>query len=263
MTAKILLVDDDKSVREVGLFNLRRAGYETVPAEGGLEALSLFSREDFDLVITDVKMPGISGIELVRRIHAMAPCLPIIVITAFGGMETALEAMREGACYFIAKPFGRAHLQLAVEKALGRRCLADEAEALQVPLSEVERGIVCVFPNRGGSLLLQSGLSVTDTASSQLKRNNNEKRGWDVKTVTVYRVDYVKRTRVPIGEVHERRKENRGGNYLSLLRLARKIYGKGPEDALHIAVDIREARRAWTPPDAFLPNPGEEYSSAG
>jgi CheY-like chemotaxis protein len=59
MTAKILLVDDDKSVREVGLFNLRRAGYETVPAEGGLEALSLFSREDFDLVITDVKMPGI------------------------------------------------------------------------------------------------------------------------------------------------------------------------------------------------------------
>jgi hypothetical protein len=84
-----------------------------------------------------------------------------------------------------------------------------------------------------------------------------------VKTVTVYRVDYAKKTKVPIGEIRERRKKTRGGNYLSLLRLARKIYGKGPEDALHIAVDIREARRAWTPPGAFLPNPGEEYSSAG
>ncbi len=167
MAAKILLVDDDKSGREVALFNLRKAGYETVPAEGGLEALSLFSREDFDLVITDIRMPGLSGLELVRRIHRMVPCLPIIVITAFGGMETAVEAMREGACYFIAKPFGRAHLQLAVEKVLGRRCLADEAEALQVPVSEVERGIVCVFPNRGGSLLLQSGRSAPEAAPSQ------------------------------------------------------------------------------------------------
>jgi DNA-binding NtrC family response regulator len=167
MAAKILLVDDDKSVREVALFNLRRAGYETVPAKGGMEALSVFSRENFDLVITDVRMPGISGIELVRRIHAKVPYLPIIVITAFGGMETAVEAMREGACYFIAKPIDRAHLQLAVEKVLRRRFLADEAEALQVPVSEVERGIVCVFPNRGGSLLLQSGNSVPEAASPQ------------------------------------------------------------------------------------------------
>jgi hypothetical protein len=66
-----------------------------------------------------------------------------------------------------------------------------------------------------------------------------------MKTVTVYRVDYVKKVRVPIGEVHERRKKDRGGNLLGLLRLARKTYGTDPEDALHIAVDNREARRAW------------------
>jgi hypothetical protein len=68
-----------------------------------------------------------------------------------------------------------------------------------------------------------------------------------MRTVTVYRVDYVKKTRIPIGEVQERRKKNRGGNLLGLLRLARKGYGTGPEDALHIAVDNREAwRHGWS-----------------
>jgi DNA-binding NarL/FixJ family response regulator len=86
----------------------------------------------------------------------MVPRLPIIVITAFGNMETAIEAMKEGACYFLAKPFEREHLLLAVEKALGGRCLTDEAETLEVHESEVKKGIVCVFPKRGGSLWLQS-----------------------------------------------------------------------------------------------------------
>jgi hypothetical protein len=82
-----------------------------------------------------------------------------------------------------------------------------------------------------------------------------------MRTITVYRVDYVKKTRIPIGKVRERRKKNRGDNLLGLLKLARKIYGTGPEDAIHIAVDTREARRAWMPRNAFLPNSGEEYSS--
>lgn len=169
MRRRILYVEDDPTGREVALFNLRRAGYDVTPTSDGQEALSRFSLEKFDLVITDVRMPGLSGLELVRRIHRMVPCLPIIVVTAFGEMETAVEAMRGGACYFLAKPFDRAHLQLAVEKVLGGRFLADEAEALQVPASEVERGIVCVFPNRGGSLSLQSGRSAPEAASSQVE----------------------------------------------------------------------------------------------
>ncbi|MEK6778796.1 MAG: hypothetical protein AABY80_03925 [Candidatus Deferrimicrobiota bacterium] len=66
-----------------------------------------------------------------------------------------------------------------------------------------------------------------------------------MRIVTVYRVDYVKKTRVQIGWVEERRKKDRGGNLLGLLRLARKIYGTGPDDAIHITVDSREARRAY------------------
>ena len=67
----------------------------------------------------------------------------------------------------------------------------------------------------------------------------------NMRTVTVYRVDYVKKTKVPIGEIWERRKKTRDGNLFGLLVLARKIYGKGPEDAFHIAVDYREARRVY------------------
>lgn len=167
MAIKILLADDDKSGREVALFNLLKAGYETVSAESGSEALFLFSRGDFDLVITDVRMPGLSGIELLRRIRKMAPDLPVIVITAFGDMETAMEAMREGACYFIVKPFERDHLLLAVEKALDRRRLAEEAETLKVPVGEAERGIVCIFPAQGGSLRMESGLSATNAVQGQ------------------------------------------------------------------------------------------------
>ena len=75
-----------------------------------------------------------------------------------------------------------------------------------------------------------------------------------MRTVTVYRVDYVKKTRVPIGGVQERRKKDRGGNLLGLLRLARKIYGTSPVDAIHIAVDNREA---WNTLQSI-----EEYPSA-
>jgi hypothetical protein len=85
-----------------------------------------------------------------------------------------------------------------------------------------------------------------------------------MRTVTVSRVDYVKKTRIPIGEVQERRKKNRGGNLLGLLRLARKIYGKSPEDALHIAVDNQEARRVWLELRWYnepVRRRGEEYSS--
>jgi hypothetical protein len=86
-----------------------------------------------------------------------------------------------------------------------------------------------------------------------------------MKTVTVYRLDHVKKTRVPIGGVQERRKKDRGGNLLGLLRLARKIYGIGPEDAIHIAVDNREARNTLQSieeyPSATPPVPSVAFHS--
>lgn len=157
MTMRVLFIDDDRAGREVVLFNLRKAGYDVVTASDGREGLSLFSPGKFSLLITDVKMPGISGIEVVRRVRSADPDIPVLVITAFGNMETAVEAMREGACYFLGKPFDRERLLLAIEEIFGRRCLAEEARGLRMPQNEVDREIVCVFPSKGGSVRLRTG----------------------------------------------------------------------------------------------------------
>jgi len=157
MTVQILFIDDDRAGREVVLYNLRKAGFEVTSASDGREGLSRFSPGKFDLVITDVKMPGISGIEVLRRVRSLDPDIPVLIITAFGNMETAIDAMREGACYFIAKPFDREHLLLAIEQILSRTTYVDEARELHVPRSEIDQSIVCVFPSRGGSMRLRAG----------------------------------------------------------------------------------------------------------
>jgi two-component system NtrC family response regulator len=146
MAGRILFIDDDVAGREVALFNLRKAGYEVVAASDGREGLAAFSPERFDLVVTDVKMPGISGIEVLRKVRAKAPDVPVLVITAFGNVETAVEAMKEGAYDFIGKPFHRDQLLLAVEKAHERRRLTAEVRDLRIRAGGVEREIVSVSP---------------------------------------------------------------------------------------------------------------------
>jgi len=144
VAGRILFIDDDRAGREVALFNLRKAGYEVAAASDGQEGLAAFSPEKFDLVVTDVKMPGVSGIEVLRRIRALAPDVPVLVITAFGNVETAVEAMKEGAYDFIGKPFHRDQLLLSVGKAFERRRLAAEVRDLRIRASGVAREIVSV-----------------------------------------------------------------------------------------------------------------------
>jgi len=144
MQGRILFIDDDRSGREVALFNLRKAGYDVTPAADGREGLDAFSTAPFDLVITDLKMPGVPGMEVLRKIRAGSPDVPVLVITAFGNVETAVAAMKEGAYDFIGKPFHRDQLLLAVEKALDRRRLATEVRDLRIRASGVERDVVSV-----------------------------------------------------------------------------------------------------------------------
>jgi len=144
MPGRILFIDDDPAGREVALFNLRKAGYEVAAAEDGAAGLSAFTDSPFDLVITDLKMPGIPGMEVLRKIHAGSPDVPVLVITAFGNVETAVAAMKEGAYDFIGKPFHRDQLLLAVEKALDRRRLATEVRELRIRASGVGRDVVSV-----------------------------------------------------------------------------------------------------------------------
>lgn len=115
---KILLADDDDSLRRVLEFQLQEAGYTVISVSNGAQALELFSAADFDCVITDWRMPQLSGLEFIQRAGAIRSETPIIVITAFGDVETAVQAMRSGAFDFITKPFDRQVILMTVGKSL-------------------------------------------------------------------------------------------------------------------------------------------------
>ncbi len=140
--AKILIVEDDEPGRELALFNLRKAGHDPVGCGDGEEALSLCDAEAFDLVITDVRMPKMSGLDLLRQIKARRPSLPVIVVTAYGNVQTAVTAMKEGAFDFIGKPFNRDHMLLVVDKALAATAMQREVERLRRLVAGVERPII-------------------------------------------------------------------------------------------------------------------------
>ncbi len=115
---KILVADDDDSLRRVLEFQLQEAGYGVIAVSNGAQALEFFSGDDFDCVITDWRMPQLSGLEFIQRAGVIRSETPIIVITAFGDVETAVQAMRSGAFDFITKPYDRQAILMTVEKAL-------------------------------------------------------------------------------------------------------------------------------------------------
>ncbi|MBI5116649.1 sigma-54-dependent Fis family transcriptional regulator [Candidatus Poribacteria bacterium] len=133
---RILLVDDDASLRKVLEFNLEQEGYGVIAASNGSEALKLFDTEDPDLVITDIKMPGIDGMDLLKEIKRRDIERLVIVITAFGTIDTAIEAMKLGAYDYITKPFNRDELRLVIRKALEVQRLRSRAQLLEAQLVE-------------------------------------------------------------------------------------------------------------------------------
>lgn len=121
MKFRLLVVDDEKNIREGLAESLLDEGYDVICAENGEEGWKLFSNGDIDLVITDLKMPGISGEELMKKILAQAPGFPVIILTGHGTVENAVNAMREGAWDFLSKPVDLDHLSLKVKRALDNR----------------------------------------------------------------------------------------------------------------------------------------------
>lgn len=134
--AKILVIDDDSSLRRVMEFALSEAGHVVISAANGEEGLHLFAIEDPDLILTDIQMVGISGLEVVRRVRIKSPSTPVVVITAFGTVDNAVEAMKVGACDFIPKPFSKDHLCLVVGRALELRRLKEENSRLRRRFSD-------------------------------------------------------------------------------------------------------------------------------
>ena len=127
MNAQILIADDDEVSCQLFAETLEGEGYRVKQVFSGDQALSSLAEYTFELLIIDVRMPGTSGLEVTRIVHEKYPCLPIIVMTAFGSIETAVEAIHEGAFDFISKPMHLAELKNTVSKALAQRSLQRRA----------------------------------------------------------------------------------------------------------------------------------------
>lgn len=137
--ARILVVDDEPSMREFLTICLRRAGHEAEAAEDGAQALARLDVDPFDLVITDLTMPGLDGMELLRRVTARADPPLVIMITAFATTDTAVEAMKLGAYDYLTKPFKVDEIQVVVQRALERVDLSAENQRLRDELRSVQR----------------------------------------------------------------------------------------------------------------------------
>ncbi len=122
----ILIADDDDSLRRVIEFNLKKKGYRTTAVETAEKALAVLQKSDFDLLISDMKMPGMDGIELLQKSKEIRPELPVIFITAFGTVEKAVEAIKLGAYDYITKPFDTDDFLHTINKALEHHQLQDE-----------------------------------------------------------------------------------------------------------------------------------------
>jgi two-component system response regulator HydG len=123
---KILVVDDELIVRESLIGWLRKSGYEVAGADGGRQALAILAENDYDLVFLDFKMPEMSGIEVLEQIKANYPQTMVVMITAYGSIQIAVEAMKLGAHDYLMKPFEPEGLALLVEKLLNQKKLLDE-----------------------------------------------------------------------------------------------------------------------------------------
>ena len=128
--ARVLAVDDQRYFRELIEGLLCDEGYEVQTASSGEEALHILEREDFDIILTDLVMPGIDGSELVARIKERIPEQEIVMVTGVVDVKSAVEAMKQGATDYILKPFDRKVLVRSLEKILQRRRLRDEHERL-------------------------------------------------------------------------------------------------------------------------------------
>src|SRR5688572_2992036 len=148
---QILVVDDEPNLRRVLRAQLERDGYDVHTAEDGEQALALLREHHIDLVITDLRMPRLDGMELLRRIAAFEDPAPVVMITAHGTVDTAVEALKTGAFDYITKPFDQAEVRTIVRKALRTQDLS--ATEASRPIHDIIEGVRYGIIGRSQSIL--------------------------------------------------------------------------------------------------------------
>ena len=137
-TPKVLIVDDDPAIRNLLVQFVGESGYQAEGAPDGEAAIELVERDSFDAVLTDLKMPRLGGIDLVRRLKGVDPNLPVIVITAYPTVESGVSALKLGASDFISKPFRTGEIKILLDRLL------------------MERRLLTGEPDRGGRCIIDS-----------------------------------------------------------------------------------------------------------
>src|SRR5215470_8272648 len=137
--ARVLVVDDEKSMRDLLAITLQKAGYDVTLAEGGAAAVEAIRRDPFDAVITDLRMPKVDGLQVLRSAKELSPDTAVIMVTAMASTETAVEAMKLGAYDYITKPFKLDEVNLIIKNALERKQLRAENQYLRKQLETQHR----------------------------------------------------------------------------------------------------------------------------
>src|SRR5262249_18255434 len=131
MSATILVVDDDERLRETLGVLVRSLGHQAIMAADVPSAERGLAERDLDFVISDLRMPGGSGLDLLARARAAAPSVPVIVLTAYGTVETAVDAMKKGAFDYLQKPFDAVEMELRIARALELKRVRAENDYLR------------------------------------------------------------------------------------------------------------------------------------
>ncbi len=139
MTIKILVVDDEALIRESMQANLNHAGYETHTASNGRDALLELDCDNYDLLITDLIMDNISGLELIKTVKETTPTLPVIIMTGYGELKSAIEALQLGTADYILKPYNNDQLMLTISN-----CLEQQELQKKIKVHENFLPICCV-----------------------------------------------------------------------------------------------------------------------
>ncbi|HEY1087360.1 MAG TPA: sigma-54 dependent transcriptional regulator, partial [Archangium sp.] len=168
MSHPILIVEDDLAMAQLLVEGLTRRGYKPKAVHSGEAALAAVQQDDFEAVVTDLNMKGLDGLQLCERLIAGQPGLPVLVITAFGSMDTAIKAIRAGAYDFLTKPFELETLTLALARAVQHKQLREEVKRLREEAG-VRRGTSAVLGESNGMRELLGLVNrVADSESSVL-----------------------------------------------------------------------------------------------
>ncbi len=159
--ACVLVVDDERGIRDSVKRMLERAGYEVFIAENGPDALDILRQRKVNVMLTDLVMPKMTGMDLLKASRAVVPDTEVVLMTAYGTVDAAVEAMREGAYDFITKPLKRAVILKSVEKALERQALVMENQALRAELTGSRQHGAII----GNSLALRRTLDIVNQAA--------------------------------------------------------------------------------------------------